>query len=599
LSEAFGARFLFGSIRRKLYFAFTIILLIMAGMITLTYDLNRQISQDTIQIREVEAPLQIMTEQVRTYDALLTGDARAALLYAIEDNMTAVALQQQKYNAEGTKLDALLKNDALLLLNRSERTGEQKTKVMHILTQLDGANIHLVELETQAFDAMKNGTPQEAYATLMGEDYRKYKNELNALYLQWVEEERTVTNQTRQKILDNTQKVFYIDFVLGMLAILIGFGIAFFVSDSITKPLGKLYEAAKEIERGNYEVRTGIKTGDELEKLGAMFDASVTALARLDEERRQIDRAKTQFISITSHELRSPMTPMKAQLQMLAKGYLGDLNRKQREAIAITIRNADRLDKIIVDFLEISRIEAARLKFEFKKIRPEQTVQEVLNYMKGYMPEKQIGLVTALEELPEIEADSDRLSQILRNLIGNAIKFSPKGKRVTVGARKEGGMILFWIKDEGIGINKEDQRRLFEPFFQVDKTFSREQGGTGLGLAICRGIVRSQGGSIWVESEPGVGSTFYFTVPPVPVRDVKPIRVLFSSNEEAEKAIRRAFIDMLGPLGETEYEELKKSQRINEAGINSYLDEIEKAGIVEDLDRYRNRLIELLRLRER
>jgi len=144
----------------------------------------------------------------------------------------------------------------------------------------------------------------------------------------------------------------------------------------------------------------------------------------LAEERKEIDSAKSEFLSITSHELRSPMTPMKAQLQMLQNEYFGKLANAQKNSLNIVLRNADRLDKIIVDFLEISRIEAAHLKFVFKETNLEEIIQETVDLMEGSAKEKNVKLKVNMEKLPIIKVDPDRVSQVLRNLIDNAIKFS-------------------------------------------------------------------------------------------------------------------------------------------------------------------------------
>jgi signal transduction histidine kinase len=231
----------------------------------------------------------------------------------------------------------------------------------------------------------------------------------------------------------------------------------------------------------------------------------IAALAQTKDERKGIESAKTRFLSITSHELRSPMTPLKAQLQMLEGEYFGKLNEKQKEAVSIVVRNADHLDRIIVDFLEISRIEAARLKFLFEKVSLNKSVQELLSVMKGFMPEKKIKIISKISKLPVIEVDAERVNQVLRNLINNAIKFSKDNGTVEVTAKVEQNHMLFSVKDNGIGMKDEDQRRIFEPFYQAEQTMYRKKGGTGLGLAICRGIVESQNGKIWLDSEVGKG----------------------------------------------------------------------------------------------
>jgi len=152
---------------------------------------------------------------------------------------------------------------------------------------------------------------------------------------------------------------------------------------AVDKPIKKLYEATKEVEKGNYDIRLDINTHDEIEELAKAFNRTTAALGRIQSEKKEIDTAKTEFLSITSHELRTPMTPMKAQLQMLQEEYFGKLSKSQKESVSIIIRNADRLDKIIVDFLEISRIEAARLKFDFKKIDLKQIVKDTTRKQMG------------------------------------------------------------------------------------------------------------------------------------------------------------------------------------------------------------------------
>ena len=362
--------------------------------------------------------------------------------------------------------------------------------------------------------------------------------------------------------------------------------IFWFINRRFLRPLEQLKKAAIELGKGNFMFRTNLKSNDEFQELGSVMDDAIIALGKLDDEKKQVDRAKTQFLSITSHELRSPMTPMKAQLQMLNEGYFGELKPKQKEATEIIIRNADRLDKIIVDFLEVSRIEAARIQFSFKQFSPLELLNEVVTYMKGYMPEKKISFkLNFNENLPkEIEADPDRVSQVLRNLISNAIKFSNENGEIEVGAQLADtkDKILLWVRDNGAGIPLTEQNKIFEPFFQVDKTFSRKVGGTGLGLAICRGIVQSQGGDIWFKSHPGKGTVFYFTIPMIPVKNIKPIKLLFSSGEDTERRLKEVFIRYLGPIGGKEFDDLKASSGTSSRILIRYVETLFMQGVLSE-----------------
>jgi len=348
--------------------------------------------------------------------------------------------------------------------------------------------------------------------------------------------------------------------------------IGFLFSKSIIKSLKKLYNATKEIEKGNFDVHLKIFTRDEIQELADAFNQTVSTLAKIHEEGKEIDYAKNEFLSITSHELRNPMTPMKAQLQMLEENYFGKLSNKQKESIMIITRNADRLDKIIADFLEVSRIETARLKFNFRETDIAKVIKEIVQFMDGLAKEKNIKLELNIEKLPIIEADPDRISQVLRNLINNAIKFSNEKSKIKISAKLKNNQILFSVKDYGCGLTTDDQIRIFEPFYQVEGTNHHRHDGTGLGLAICRGIVESQKGKIWVESKPDAGSKFYFTLPLCPVREIEPIKVLFSQKGIIEKKIREEFQTYLGPLGIEEFKELKGKNSITKDDLFQYID---------------------------
>ncbi len=356
--------------------------------------------------------------------------------------------------------------------------------------------------------------------------------------------------------------------------------IGFFISRSFSKPIRDLYIAAQELEKGNFKVRTTIKTNDELAQLSDAFNRSALALSKMEDERNNLDKSKSEFLSITSHELRTPITPLKAQLQMLQQEYFGKLTDKQKESLTIILRNAERLNKIIEDFLEISRIEAARLKFSFRKTDLHETVKETIDFMIGFAKEKNISLVSPISPLPIIEIDPDRISQVLRNLVHNAIKFSPQGSIIEITAELQKEFIQFSVKDHGVGLNAEDQIRVFEPFYQVEGSLSRNFGGTGLGLTICRGIIEAQKGKIWVESKPNSGCTFYFTVPITPVYDIEPIKVLFSQKGEIEKKIRNELINMLGPMGEVEFIELKNKHSLNKEDLIEYVISLENQSIL-------------------
>jgi hypothetical protein len=201
--------------------------------------------------------------------------------------------------------------------------------------------------------------------------------------------------------------------------------------------------------------------------------------------------------------------------------------------------------------------------------------------MESFASKKKIKIIAKVESLPEIEADPDRINQVLGNLIHNAIKFSKENTEVIVNATQSSSNILFSVQDQGPGMSSEDQIRVFEPFFQTEETLNRRFGGTGLGLAICRGIVESQNGKIWVHSSEGSGSVFYFTLPINPVKEIEPIKVLFSAKTIIETKIKNEFTSMLGPMGLVEFNELKYHDALSKDDLNTYIDILEEMKILQ------------------
>ena len=248
------------------------------------------------------------------------------------------------------------------------------------------------------------------------------------------------------------------------------------------------------------------KADEVIQKLNKALELKVVDL-------EAVTRLKTEFLSVTSHELRTPLTPMKAQLQMLQDGYMGKMNEKQGNSIELIHRNLTRLDTLINDILDISRIEAGRIKMFLDSISINDAVKEAIKMQESFAEEKAIKVSAKLAELPDIIGDAERLRQVIGNLLNNAIKFSEKAAEVVVETERVGENVLFSVTDYGIGISKDDIEKLFNPFSQIDPSFRREHGGTGLGLAIAKGLIQAHNGKIWVESELAKGSTFFFSIP--------------------------------------------------------------------------------------
>ncbi len=228
----------------------------------------------------------------------------------------------------------------------------------------------------------------------------------------------------------------------------------------------------------------------------------------------EADRAKSEFVSTVSHELRTPMTSIKGYTDLLVMGAVGELNETQQRFLKIIQQNADRLTSLINDLLDISRIETGRIELNMMPVDMGELIRSVAASMAGQAAQHGLTMnVHVDEDLPLIMADQDRLTQVLVNLVGNAILYTDPGGRVDIRAYSVESAIVVEVADTGIGIRPEDLNKIFDRFYRGESERVQQCQGTGLGLAIVKSFVEMHGGRIWVESEPGKGSTFTFTLP--------------------------------------------------------------------------------------
>ena len=254
----------------------------------------------------------------------------------------------------------------------------------------------------------------------------------------------------------------------------------------------------------------------ERRRLEAMVERSQEVLEKAYMELSTLDKMKSDFIAIASHELRTPLSIIKGYADAFLYGELGELTPFQLEKMKIINARADQMTKIINDLLDMSRLQEGRLVGEKWPTPVDELVVNAVSEYAGRASQAGISLSYEIEDgLPPVSADVWRIHQVLENLLGNAIKFTPEGGEITVYARKstEPAMVEFEVRDTGPGIPESARAKLFTPFYQVEPSSARSAGGLGLGLVISKGIVEAHGGRIWVESEEGKGSSFKFTLP--------------------------------------------------------------------------------------
>ncbi len=226
---------------------------------------------------------------------------------------------------------------------------------------------------------------------------------------------------------------------------------------------------------------------------------------------KEIEQLKSEFVMAASHELRTPLTSMGMSIDLLLEHAAPTLAEADRELLQAAHEEVHRMKALVNDLLDLSKIEAGRIELEFESLRVQAILEYVQTIFANQVEQKHVLLAAEFpDDLPNIRADSNKISWVLTNLISNALRYVPEGGHILVAAKRIGPNIHLSVHDDGPGIPQEYQAKIFQKFVQVK---GREAGGTGLGLAICKEIVRAHGGTIWAESEAGQGSTFTFTVP--------------------------------------------------------------------------------------
>ncbi len=274
-------------------------------------------------------------------------------------------------------------------------------------------------------------------------------------------------------------------------------------------------------EREDYVAQLEERTA-QLQKINTELSKSEKKIKQQNNKLKKLDQLKSAFLNITSHELRTPMSSIKGYVQMILKETLGEITDEQKKSLEIVLRNTNRLDNLIQDILDISRLESGTMKFITEITNINKMISDVVETMKSSAELKEITIHSeVLDNVQDLSIDQDRVKQVLINLMNNAIKFSSEGTVINVRAKTENENILFEVQDFGRGIPKNQQKMVFDTFYQVDSGVDRKFGGAGLGLAISRGIVLAHGGKIWVESKVNKGSTFKFTLPIKSVEDLE------------------------------------------------------------------------------
>ncbi|MEP6973107.1 MAG: HAMP domain-containing sensor histidine kinase [Actinomycetota bacterium] len=300
---------------------------------------------------------------------------------------------------------------------------------------------------------------------------------------------------------------FWWQFLLaGALAAGIALVVARWLARGMTQPLRDMAAAAHRMETGDYSTRVLTRSRDEVGQLATAFNRMSAELENLEQSRRDL-------VANVSHELKTPIAAIRAHLENLLDG----VEQPEPRTMQVMLSQTERLGRLIEQLLELSRLESGELPLQREEIPLAPLVAQVLSEIE--MARSDRGVVVESElpnDLPSIDADRERVHQVLFNLVDNAVRFTPSGGAVTVSAYRHNGSVEVKVADTGVGIPPEHLPRLFERFYRADPARSRDDGGTGIGLAIARSVVEAHGGHIRAESELGQGSVFTFDLPVAP-----------------------------------------------------------------------------------
>ena len=293
-------------------------------------------------------------------------------------------------------------------------------------------------------------------------------------------------------------------------AFLAAVAVSVFVSRRIVTPVREMVIASRRIAEGHYNERVTVPGGPKPEELDELAQLALS-FNRMAAKLEQVEATRRELIGNVAHELRTPLASIKGSMEGLLDGVLpAEASTFQR-----IYREADRLQRLVDDLQELSRVEAGAFELHLRPVQVRDLVEATVARLGLQFEEKGVALETDLPaDLPPALADEDRIGQVLLNLVGNALQYTPSGGQVRVVARRQGAELRISVNDTGVGIAPEHLSLVFTRFYRIDKSRARAGGGSGIGLTIAKYLVEAHGGRIWAESPgPNQGSTFAFTLP--------------------------------------------------------------------------------------
>jgi two-component system sensor histidine kinase GlrK len=341
--------------------------------------------------------------------------------------------------------------------------------------------------------------------------YRQEKDKLSDSIIEELENLQTHiqlnTNEKIMKLYEAGVEVYQMAIVMTAVLLVFGITVSYLINRSITDPISLLVKKTRDIGKGDFKGNLDLSSPPELAELANAFNLMCSKLGELD-------KIKSDFFSTVAHELRTPLSSIKMGISLLVGGREGPLTHGQQELLVLLREENNRMIGLVNAILDLSKMEAGMMTYHIEQKNIAPLIDQVVKEMGPLRETKKIELDSEVPEgLPIAKMDSERMLQALRNVIGNALKFTPEGGRVNVSVRTIDQGLEISVADSGPGIPEENLASIFEKFHQVNSKGAYKTKGTGLGLAIAKQVISHHGGKIWAESKPGHGSTFFIVLP--------------------------------------------------------------------------------------
>jgi len=474
-------------IRDRLIIGFSVVifLVIIIGVVTL------------IQTAQIEHEFHVVEKE--TTPAIVA-------MGKLESNIFLVTLEANEYILDpvGEHLEELQEGkaklgEAILAHEKAEEEEEHAVQLKQEITKI----ISLVDEIINLKDSGASMDILHEKSKMLDEIVEEFSHELE----EEIEHDALQLAESHQAVDDQIQTTNNFIIIIIVITVILSIVIAWIFATSVSNPIRKLDDAARKVTNGDLDIQTNITQNWEIKSLGESFDKMVASLKELDEKKRE-------FTIMISHELKTPLFPIKGYTEMLKDpGSGGKLTNEKLEYVNEIDNNISKLEALIGDLLIFQKLDKGELDFSKEKFSVGEFVTQ-LSKDYSVRSEKQIQYVINPTEEITLETDKKLLRRALDHLITNAMDFVPENNgKIEVGIHQDGENVVFYVKDNGIGISKREFENIFKKFYQVDAGDARAHGGMGTGLTICKGIIEGLGGKIWVESEEGKGSTFFFTIP--------------------------------------------------------------------------------------